>query len=570
MVKPFVLISTKDTTHAGQIKAFIESDSFCEGRYAGKVIEIHSGTKGAESDENVSRLLAVEQPTSNVEIVIHVNMLKEGWDVKNLYTIIPLRASISEILTEQTIGRGLRLPFDGKITGEYDLDALEIISHDQYAKLIQEAKDSPIFKFKELNEDDLRPVKTVPVAHKFIDLDNVLDRISKGGNVLFTSELTNEQRLNEVVQEIVAEETARYEMITKLGAESEEVKQVIKEQPTLFEVAAPTEAAKKFDPAVLEADLKDRLRRYARASIDVPHIITETYTDRKLEPFDVKVNIGPFELVEQRVLTHELASGEERIGEQLDVMEIENPRAFLAGRLIDTIEELDVANDKEAVLALVDGYISQIDKSADDFKKITHLYRDAIIRDLKNQVESHIQDESKVEAQVRSGFIKFRPYSKTVLEKDGIVPYTQQVPRSDVKRYLFEGFVKSLYPQVTFDSTPEKDFAAILEKDHDVVKWIRPPEGNIPILYKGRNYNPDFIVQTNMTKYIIEVKARNELEPQMNQEVKDKAIAAIRWCKLASDVEKQFKWEYKLIPDDIIKSGYDLKFVLGNSINCEQ
>lgn len=570
MVKPFVLISTKDTTHAGQIKTLIESDSFCEGRYAGKVIEIHSGTKGAESDENVSRLLAVEQPTSNVEIVIHVNMLKEGWDVKNLYTIIPLRASISEILTEQTIGRGLRLPFDGKITGEYDLDALEIISHDQYAKLIQEAKDSPIFKFKELNEDDLRPVKTVPVAHKFIDLDNVLDRISKGGNVLFTSELTNEQRLNEVVQEIVAEETAKYEMITKLGAESEEVKQVIKEQPTLFEVAAPTEAAKKFDPAVLEADLKDRLRKYAQASIDVPHIITETYTDRKLEPFDVKVNIGPFELVEQRVLTHELASGEERIGEQLDVMEIENPRAFLAGRLIDTIEELDVANDKEAVLALVDGYISQIDKSADDFKKITHLYRDAIIRDLKNQVESHIQDESKVEAQVRSGFIKFRPYSKTVLEKDGIVSYTQQVHRSDVKRYLFEGFIKSLYPQVTFDSTPEKDFAAILEKDPDVVKWIRPPEGNIPILYKGRNYNPDFIVQTNMTKYIIEVKARNELEPQIDQEVKDKAIAAIRWCKLASDVEKQFKWEYKLIPDDVIKPGYDLKFVLGNSINCEQ
>jgi type III restriction enzyme len=43
-------------------------------------------------------------------VVIHVNKLKEGWDVRNLYTIVPLRASASDILTEQTLGRGLRLP----------------------------------------------------------------------------------------------------------------------------------------------------------------------------------------------------------------------------------------------------------------------------------------------------------------------------------------------------------------------------------------------------------------------------------------------------------------------------
>jgi superfamily II DNA or RNA helicase len=49
------------------------------------------------------------------EVVIHVNKLKEGWDVTNLYTIVPLRASASEILTEQTIGRGA--PAFGRRTG---------------------------------------------------------------------------------------------------------------------------------------------------------------------------------------------------------------------------------------------------------------------------------------------------------------------------------------------------------------------------------------------------------------------------------------------------------------------
>lgn len=42
---------------------------------------------------------------NHIEIVIHVNMLKEGWDVTNLYTIVPLRAADAPILVEQSIGR---------------------------------------------------------------------------------------------------------------------------------------------------------------------------------------------------------------------------------------------------------------------------------------------------------------------------------------------------------------------------------------------------------------------------------------------------------------------------------
>ena len=64
----------------------------------------------------IERLLKVEHTDEPTEIVIHVNMLKEGWDVTNLYTIVPLRAANARILIEQSIGRGLRLPY-GKRTG---------------------------------------------------------------------------------------------------------------------------------------------------------------------------------------------------------------------------------------------------------------------------------------------------------------------------------------------------------------------------------------------------------------------------------------------------------------------
>ena len=54
-------------------------------------------------------------------------MLKEGWDVTNLYTIVPLRAANARTLVEQSIGRGLRLPY-GKRTGVDAVDQLNIVA----------------------------------------------------------------------------------------------------------------------------------------------------------------------------------------------------------------------------------------------------------------------------------------------------------------------------------------------------------------------------------------------------------------------------------------------------------
>ena len=138
IVKPFLLVIARDTTHAGQLIRLIQSDELFEGRYQTKVIQVDSSRTGAEEDEMVQRLLAVESTEEPTEIVIHVNMLKEGWDVTNLYTIVPLRAANARILIEQSIGRGLRLPY-GKRTGITPVDRLNIIAHDRFQEIIDEA-----------------------------------------------------------------------------------------------------------------------------------------------------------------------------------------------------------------------------------------------------------------------------------------------------------------------------------------------------------------------------------------------------------------------------------------------
>jgi len=135
VVKPFTLIIARDTTHAGQLMQLIKSEQFFEGRYKDKVIQVDSSKTGVEEDEMVQRLLAVESSEEPTEIVIHVNMLKEGWDVTNLYTIVPLRAANARTLIEQSIGRGLRLPY-GKRTGVSVVDRLSIVAHDRFQEII--------------------------------------------------------------------------------------------------------------------------------------------------------------------------------------------------------------------------------------------------------------------------------------------------------------------------------------------------------------------------------------------------------------------------------------------------
>ena len=171
-VKPFVLVVSKDTEHAGQLKELITSPSFFDGRYADKVMEIHSNQSGAEKDENIAQLVSLESPDNKIEIVIHVNMLKEGWDVTNLYTIIPLRTAASTTLREQTIGRGLRLPY-GKRTGVDKVDKLTIVAHDKFQEIIDEANkpDSIIKKENiiEIDVEELEQSKEVITSVSVID-----------------------------------------------------------------------------------------------------------------------------------------------------------------------------------------------------------------------------------------------------------------------------------------------------------------------------------------------------------------------------------------------------------------
>ncbi|MDQ3691340.1 MAG: DEAD/DEAH box helicase family protein, partial [Chloroflexota bacterium] len=133
-INPVMLVVAKDIADADEYGAILRSEEFFAGAFADSVLVVHSKA----ADEALEALDQVEDPASPVRIIISVGMLKEGWDVRNVYVIASMRSSVSEILTEQTLGRGMRLPF-GAYTGIEILDTLEVVAHERYEELLKKA-----------------------------------------------------------------------------------------------------------------------------------------------------------------------------------------------------------------------------------------------------------------------------------------------------------------------------------------------------------------------------------------------------------------------------------------------
>lgn len=216
LVKPFMMIVAQNIDHAESIEAKIKSDDFEGGRYKDKVIVVNSKQNGELKDEVLQRLLAIENADEPTEIVIHVNMLGEGWDVNNLYTIVPLRTADSKILVEQTIGRGLRLPF-GKRTGIDGIDRLHVIAHDKFSDIINAAQ-AEQFEFQQEYIDNTDSGLT---GKKAEDNTSKLDEEVKNGHIVVTRPAPDKQgklpvfdndvnkRIGDIVREAI-NETSRY------------------------------------------------------------------------------------------------------------------------------------------------------------------------------------------------------------------------------------------------------------------------------------------------------------------------------------------------------------------------
>ena len=564
-VKPIVLIACKDTNHAKEVRAIIDNDEFQNGKYKGKVIEIHSNMSGEETDENIKLLLSVERNDNPIEIVLHVYKLKEGWDVNNLFTIIPLNAAKSDILALQTIGRGLRLPY-GHITGDETIDTLDIVAHEHYRDLVDEIKNGGIFKSRNLDDEPIEETENIKLQCTLFD-DDELDRIETAAKASGVSSLSN-------IDDIDIQ-TKLYEEYQKTyGPVKTKVEKVDNGQMSLFEDYQEEESTTKTETNKTEPKIKtkeefiNKLKEYNKVCVQVPRIMMITSTTNDLKQFTVTRNIKDFDVEAAKIERFDAINQTLLESTPAEILSDPNPVNTLACMLLDEIAELD-SGDAEYILDLVNGYLSLIDGSDDYKKQVVRRYASLIIRDISNQIRQHSSSETTYSYKILKDFICFKKTYKTIKE-NGSLPFKKSfTDKQNIKKYVFEGYEKSYYPTNTFDSDSERIFSIILEEDQKVISWIKPPLNQMGLFWRaGEQYNPDFLIETDTEKYMVEVKAKKDVK---NIEVIEKAKVGIRWCEYASKCDPDNKqWHYCLISDEVIKEGNSLKYTLGLAEKVEQ
>src|SRR5207302_10622783 len=94
----------------------------------------------ARTEEDIRRLVGIDESGSRVRVVVNVFQLTEGWDVTNVYVIVPLRAMATFRSAVQTMGRGLRLPM-GRRTGNPDVDTLDVLccGRESFEEIVRQA-----------------------------------------------------------------------------------------------------------------------------------------------------------------------------------------------------------------------------------------------------------------------------------------------------------------------------------------------------------------------------------------------------------------------------------------------
>lgn len=564
-VKPFVLVVSQSTEHAGKLKQMIVSQGFFDGYYADKVMEIHSNQTGGEKDENIERLVNLENPLNKIEIVIHVNMLKEGWDVTNLYTIIPLRTATSMTLREQTIGRGLRLPY-GKRTGNDKVDKLTIIAHDKFQEIVDEANKPDSIIRKEniitIDAEELgRPKEVITVVS---NIEQRLEEERRQIEAIQEPEEKQKAQVNfEVKQAILSALPDLNTEVTNISElKKEEIKAIAVErikqsiqyapQPYLFADDMVREVEAAYETVVDE---------FATNVIEIPRIMILQRGEVKsgFHVFDLDAKSLNYQPVSEEILVKKLREQENGIDIVIGKGRIilDTPENIIVNELIN-FPEIDYDEQAEFLFKLASDAVAKFRTYLADDKvmNVVQFHKKEIGRYIYSQMMEHFYcDTPAFEEPVVKPFSRIEEHNLAKYTKDSIHHYTETiVPTNTISGKVFSGFKKSCHKFYKFDSKTEKDFAIILEQDSAVMKWLRPAQKQFKIYWKhnSRQYHPDFVAETRDTIYMIETKKEGDIE---TADVQEKTKAALLYCKNATDFTTRNggkPWKYVLISHNAV------------------
>lgn len=576
LVKPFILVVCKDITHATEIFNLINSTDFYEGEYIGKALRIDSSTRNDEDIE--SQFVSLESPDNEIEIVIHVNMLKEGWDVTNLYTIVPLRAANASILIEQTIGRGLRLPYDGKRTGVDKIDKLTVVAHENFQAVIEAAQDPDSLlnkmSYMEIPEEDLSS-KSVAVTSKPV-VEIAFEKEQEKVNTITGKEEKQKAQnnldakfaiINVLPDFNTLPEVRNVNDLSKPEVKRKVIRQVeenlTKGQLNLFAVDILKEAVDVYDTVVGE---------YKKNIIEIPRMdLVQGDVKAEFKFFDLDTTNLSYQALDQEIIRLGL---KDKVVETLKAKSsgsYGHPIKMIISELID-YPEIDYDDNAELLHHLATQAYNAIAENIEKKEELPQTifqFKATIAEKIYQQMKSpdhFILHQSDYKAKSVLPFQKIEPWNFSAMINFGYKDYREVVPPALIPKLVFRGFEKACHFEYKFDSKTELDLSFVLETDADVLKWLRPAPNQFRMYWNNnaKRYEPDFVVETADAIYMVETKAENELK---NDDVIQKTAAALNYCKNATEFTSQNggkAWHYVLIPHTAVSKTVSFNFLVAN------
>lgn len=562
VVKPFMLVVCKDTDHATWVEQFVKSDEFRSGAYRNKTIIVHSKQKGAETEANTRLLLDVENPKNPVEIVIHVNMLKEGWDVNNLYTIVPLRTAASKILREQMVGRGLRLPY-GERTGDRDVDAVMLTAHDKFNDILAEAqRGDSIFKAGNV----IKAEEIVPEQVTTTQLSFDMPSNESHDEAYSFTQIERTEQTDAVISR--AQTLIRQEVSRSIQTEPEHTVTPQTAQKIVDTVAAQLSVDKDLGVTFHENEMPlaawmlyqtEQTHIAAKAKfIPIPRIkITDAGVEEYVfVDFDLDVSAFNHVPIRNELLIQNLEDMADRQRIKGDAIDFEgyNPKKVILDELRKKPEI-----DYEKCSALLFKMISRLcdhytaNHGENGMRNIVMMYKRDIANKLYAQMMQHFY--------CKNGFLQEEVVGTREYNLQQTYSWREKVGlfesfTEDIRNVLFTGIQKGVFSEAKFHSKDgELTLARVMETDSDVINWLRPHPREFNITYNhGHAYEPDFVVETEDIIYLVEVKGEDKLN---DPDVIAKKERGIQYCAVASRWGKANgykEWQYLFIPAGQIRS----------------
>jgi type III restriction enzyme len=527
-VSPVLFVVCQTIQEAEETAYWLSAQDMIGDRAAVLVITSQS------SDEALASLASVEEPGSTIRAVVSVDKLKEGWDVKNIAVIVALRALASRTLTEQILGRGLRLPY-GRRTEDPLIDQIDIVAHDSYRRLLAQ-KDSLIQQvIPPRPRSSGSPTAVAPGAGEPGDAEfEVTERVSQGTiRVVTHSPASDDGPQGDapllLIQDFEAaagqgQEQSRPMVLQRvLGAPQIRfpcrVRKVTLVQFSLSDItdgearAAGTGFAEEVTVPLVRVALNVRRTRAGGISVSQEAQPPVTATQQWLPVSDVQ---------------HDLQR-----------------RVFMLGLVPKTEPELNAA--ARVVASFLRG------AGAGPGQEVNWSAERA--RQAAAGIDALIQQKYDTR--------RLRPEYES---RPIILPAEPRpMPTTIINRYdrfergqWYEGWNKSLLPVASFDAgTTEFRLAEIMDSSAGIAWWhrLRKVDGAYIELDVGGKYYPDFItLDQDDVSWIIEGKSDDEAE---SPDAQMKKAAAEDHVRYVSDDSRFGTWRYLFCTETAIKSAGD-------------